>query len=190
MFIEAGLKPLLSQKDSIFVLEIGFGTGLNAILTLKVLYNASVEIDYTALEFYPLQPEIVDKISFFDKKTTLYSSFLEMHRAEWGKVVRISDHFLLTKLNTNFTDLSFNEENKTFDVIYFDAFAPDKQPEMWTQQIFDYLFSITTFGGALVTYCAKGVVRRMIQQSGYTVERLPGPPGKREMLRATKNKLE
>lgn len=184
VFIEAGLKQI--DKDNIKILEIGFGTGLNAFLTLLYTGKNNKKVSYTGLELYPLSLELVGQLNYAQNLDELDKQlFLELHNASWEYCQTITDSFQLAKYKLDFSRLDFDKG--LFDLIYFDAFAPDKQSEMWTQEIFDYLYQHTNEGGILTTYCAKGVVRRMLQQAGYLVERLAGPPGKREMLRATKN---
>lgn len=186
IYIKAGL--LHSLKDDIRVLEVGFGTGLNTYLSLQVAQNTAKRIDYTSFELYPLSMEIVGQLNYVESsKTEDKEYFTQLHACAWGEKNKITPSFYLTKIRTDFTKLDFQLlSDTTFDVIFFDAFAPDKQSEMWSQRIFDTLYSLTSKDGILTTYCAKGVVRRMLLQAGYNVERLPGPPGKREILRATK----
>lgn len=182
VFIEAGLKRI--EKNDIKILEIGFGTGLNTLLTLK--NKGDKQIDYHTFELYPLPYSIVDKLNYaicIDE--SLLGIFNQMHQQEWNTTAELSKDFLLTKIEADFSLLGYSHTCQ-YDLVYFDAFAPNKQEEMWTEAIFNHLYSITASNGVLVTYCAKGSVRRMLQNSGYFVERLPGPPGKREMLRATK----
>ena len=183
VFIEAGLHQVVGRKINVF--EVGFGTGLNAFLTLIDSRLSSKEIHYATIEAYPLAYPIVSKLNYADKYgSQAQSLFMKLHESEWEKEIRISPSFFLTKLEADFPTFDFSLIKEPVDLIYFDAFAPDKQPDMWSQQLFDQLYNITAEGGILTTYCAKGAVRRMMQQAGYTVERLPGPPGKREMLRA------
>lgn len=183
IFIEAGLKQ--KMKSEINILEIGFGTGLNALLTLANRDNK--KINYITFELYPLPLSIIENLNytkFVDKE--LIIPFYQMHEQEWNKSFELVSNFNLTKISVDFCLLNYTHECK-YDLIYFDAFAPSKQGEMWSQSIFNYLYVLTASGGTLVTYCAKGSVRRMMQEAGYNVERLAGPPGKREMLRATKS---
>lgn len=186
IYINAGL--LHSSKDRIKVLEIGFGTGLNAFLSLLVSRITTKNIDYTGLELYPLSMEVVNQLNYVeDYKPEDKQYFNQLHTCEWNQRNRVTPTFYLTKIQTDFSKLSLPIDfNKPFDVIYFDAFAPEKQPEMWSQAIFNFLYTLTNKDGILTTYCAKGVVRRMLLEAGYKVERLSGPPGKREILRATK----
>ncbi len=179
VFINAGLKQL--SKESLRVFEIGFGTGLNAYLTLL---NASIPVEYYSVERYPLGYEIVQSLNYGkvidpDKE----GSFTALHRAPWDQDVAITDHFTLHKIYGDSNECIIPEN---IDLVYFDAFAPDKQPEMWNQEIFIKLYDRMVKGGILTTYCAKGAVRRMMKEAGYSVERIPGPPGKREMLRAVR----
>jgi tRNA U34 5-methylaminomethyl-2-thiouridine-forming methyltransferase MnmC len=142
-------------------------------------------VHYTTLERFPLPLEVVEKLDYPALVSAeAASSFLALHRAPWNHWVQIVPGFYLRKMETDFTTLQLKEK---YDVIYFDAFAPEKQPEMWSQEIFQRMYECLDNDGILVTYCAKGEVRRMLQRAGFIVERLPGPPqGKREILRARK----
>ena len=180
IFINSAL--LHRGKQEINLLEIGFGTGLNAIRTVEAAELSNLNVHYTTLELYPLSIEQISKLNFIKEE-----HYRTIHEAEWGKEIEITKNFKLLKLNIDYTTLPEQRFNHTFDVIYFDAFAPDKQPEMWTQQLFDYLYVLLSKDGILTTYSAKGAVRRMLQDAGFTVERIPGPPGgKREIIRAIK----
>lgn len=188
IYINYGLRK--SEASPLHVLEIGFGTGLNAFLTILEAQKIDKKVRYTSLELYPLSVETVRQLNYASticpEKSELY---YDLHRASWNEWIEINDEFSLLKLHTDYTlpaNFSLWQKDK-YDVIYFDAFAPEKQPEMWSQELFDALYQSTNDNGILMTYCAKGVVRRMLQSSGYLVERLPGPPGKREVLRATKH---
>lgn len=180
VYIHTGLYALPTQPVS--VLEIGFGTGLNAILTWLEAEKNKQPIRYTTVERFPLSDSITHQLNY-QLPAEAGPKFEQLHACEWNTAVALSPYFTLQKLHT---DLTTQQWQETFDVIYFDAFAPDKQPEMWTEEIFKRIYQKTNPGGVLVTYCAKGVIRRMLQSVGFTTERLPGPPGKREMLRATK----
>lgn len=186
IYIDAGLRN--SSKEDINVLEIGFGTGLNAYLSLLFAQQTGKIIDYTSVELYPLSMEVVEQLNYVDDdKIEDKESFNQFHACEWNQKNEITTSFYLTKVLIDFSKDRFPVTlNTTFDVIYYDAFAPEKQPDMWSQDIFNYLYTLTNQNGVLTTYCAKGIVRRMLIEAGYNVERLPGPPGKREILRATK----
>jgi tRNA U34 5-methylaminomethyl-2-thiouridine-forming methyltransferase MnmC len=184
VYINAGLKQLTGELS---ILEIGFGTGLNAYLTLLHALKMRQKIAYTAIELYPLTADIINSLNYTSGKLHEEAAcFTGLHEAEWNRQVAISPFFSLEKRLTDLTRPDGLDMNERFDLIYFDAFAPDKQPEMWTQAVFDRLYGLTKSNGVLVTYCAKGIIRRTLQQAGYWVERLQGPRGKREMLRATK----
>jgi len=180
VFIKSGYQFL--KQFEIKILEIGFGTGLNAVLTYLEHLKDGRKIYYESLEKYPLSNEIIKQLNYFsDKKTE--DIFKKIHQADWQKPYKINNKFTLFK---NKFDLTDYQSDMRFDLIYFDAFAPNKQPEMWTENIFQKMFNLLNSGGILVTYSAKGSVRRTMQSAGFIVERIPGPPGKREMLRAIK----
>lgn len=184
IFIQMGLKH--SSVEAPHVLEIGFGTGLNAFLTLLTADTDQRNIHYTTLERYPVTPALIEQLTYPELICPeRKDDFQALHQAAWNTDVQLTPYFTLHKVETDFTSYTFPA---TYDVIYFDAFAPEKQPEMWTQSLFDTLCQQLNPQGILTTYCAKGAVRRMLQAAGFTVERLPGPPGgKREILRATKH---
>ncbi|MBO5251078.1 MAG: tRNA (5-methylaminomethyl-2-thiouridine)(34)-methyltransferase MnmD [Bacteroidaceae bacterium] len=183
IFIDMGLKH--SSVVSPRILEIGLGTGLNCFLTLLAAEETQRRIHYTGIERYPLNIEIVRKLDYPSIIGKGHEAdYFTIHEVPWEKDTSLSAWFTLHKLEGDFTTYTFE---KGYDIIYFDAFAPEKQPEMWEQGLFDKLYQVLNEGGILTTYCAKGVVRRMLQTAGFKVERLPGPPGgKREILRATK----
>ncbi len=182
VFINTGLKHC--KKNEISILEVGFGTGLNAFLSyIFANDNQHIKFFYTALEKFPIDHELVMQLNY-TKFRGNEEIFNQLHLCEWGKAHKISENFFIEKIKTDFT--GYNHK-KTYDIIYFDAFSPDKQPEMWTEDIFRELYHHSNSGSILTTYCAKGSVRRAMKAAGYKVERLSGPPGKREMLRATKS---
>ena len=183
VFIEAGLRPLLQRNtNQINILEIGFGTGLNALLTLAETAALPYPIRYTAIELFPLDTDIVSLLEY-DKIIGFKSEFEAMHQATWGEKVQISANFELLKLQT---PIETFEQTGAFDLIYFDAFSPVTQPELWSETVMQLIFDALSAGGVLTTYCAKGVVKRTLKSVGFRVESLAGPPGKREMTRATK----
>ena len=182
VFIEMGLN-YLKNRDKINILEIGFGTGLNAMLTL-IHQSKNIRINYHGLELYPLEKEIIHSLGYDDLIDTKYSeTFYELHNCDWGKDILINDQFILHKIQDSIHSINFS---KRFDLLYFDAFAPRPQPDMWTEEVFRKLYDVMKKGGILVTYCSKGDVRRAMLAAGFEVQKLPGPPGKREMLRASK----
>lgn len=186
VYITTGLNAC--QLQQLNVLEIGFGTGLNAFLTLLESEKTNKQIHYTSIELYPLDLESAKQLNYAQQITDNAKAplFLALHKAPWNEDIEITPKFILQKIDFDFSTPKSFKPSTLFDVIYFDAFAPEKQPEMWTQAIFNKLFALCNQNAVITTYCAKGVVRRMLQSAGFTVERLPGPPGKREILRGRK----
>lgn len=182
VFIEAGLKTYIirHQVANINILEIGLGTGLNALLTLNENKNLNKSLNYHALEPLPIPSHIYNKINY---QTTDNTYFNKIHESEWGIDCLICKDFVLNKISEKLEN--YNSALK-FDLVYYDAFGPNSQKEMWDIQQFHKLFKLLNRNGILVTYCAKGQVRRDLESVGFKVERLPGPKGKREMLRANK----
>lgn len=173
-----------SQVSQPTVFEVGFGTGLNALLTALEAEKSQRKTTYVSIEKYPLGPDEYSQLNYASLiGESAVALFEKLHTAKWDSLVEISPWFSLQKIRT---DLTLLPEIPIADVIYFDAFAPNKQESMWSREIFAYLFEHTNNNGILTTYCAKGDVRRTLQSVGYSVERTDGPPGKREMLRAVK----
>lgn len=185
VFIQAGLKDsgLFDTIGVNSILEIGFGTGLNALLSLIEADKHKSRLYYTAIELYPLKETEVAGLNYCEQlNQPQYKPLFErIHETGWEEMYEITNHFRLTKIRSNLLDLSSKDQ---FNIVYFDAFAPGTQPELWSKEIFEKLYGMMTDGGILVTYCSKGDVRRNMQSAGFTVEKIPGPPGKREMLRA------
>lgn len=184
VFIKNGLECF--KHNEINILEIGFGTGLNAFITLIEAEKLQIKINYDGVEAYPVIEKEIKQLNYVEelcaeKKSHLFNL---IHETEWGNRREISNYFNLKKRKQSFLDI---DDNTVFDLIYFDAFGARVQPELWTESIFSKMYTALKKEGVLVTYSAKGSVRRAMQTVGFTVERLPGPPGKREMLRATKN---
>jgi tRNA U34 5-methylaminomethyl-2-thiouridine-forming methyltransferase MnmC len=181
IFIEQGLRTCV--KNDVRVLEIGFGTGLNALLTALEAQQNQKRIHYTTLELYPVPLQKVRLLNYPDLLKNSGNLFDRIHTASWETDVEINSSFVLHKVKTDFTAYTLTG---MYDVIYFDAFSPEKQPEMWTESGFRQIAEHCNPEAILMTYCAKGNVRRMLQRVGFRVERLSGPPGKREILRAVK----
>jgi len=183
VFIKSGLSLFLDRKLSI--LEIGFGTGLNSFITFLEAEKMNLMIDYVGVEAYPVDAEEIKKLNYVSELNAEKDKevFSGMHQQNWNEKLQISSEFCLTKRKQFFNEI--NDKN-IFDLIYFDAFGARVQPELWTEEIFKIMYLALKESGVLVTYSAKGSVRRAMQAVGFKVERLPGPPGKREMLRATK----
>ena len=185
VFINAGLldSGLFDYIGVHSILEIGLGTGLNALLTLMEADKHRNRIYYTAIEPYPLSEAETAGLNYCEQLNApqYQQHFERIHQCGWEEMYEITDYFRLTKHTTSLQDFSSNE---LFDVIYFDAFAPRAQPELWTQDIFEKLFPLLKNNGTLVTYCSKSIVRRAMQAAGFTIEKIQGPWGKREMIRA------
>ncbi len=173
-----------SESSPIHILEIGFGTGLNAFLTLIKGEELNQIIDYVGVEAYPVQSDEIQQLNYVELISNQHKNcFEKMHQIPWEETYQITSLFKLEKQKLYFKNIT--AEN-SFDIIYFDAFGARVQPELWTETIFNIMFKALKNNGVLVTYSAKGSVRRAMEAVGFTVERLPGPPGKREMLRARK----
>ena len=165
-------------------MEIGFGTGLNAFLTLIEAEKLKLNINYVGIEAYPVDLDEIKQLNYTDLISTNHNfEFDKMHEVSWEEQHQITSHFQLEKQNIFFKNIT---SKAAFNIIYFDAFGARVQPDLWTEDIFKIMFNALKENGVLMTYSAKGSVRRAMQAVGFTVERLPGPPGKREMLRATK----
>lgn len=181
VYLESGWRTGCAGSRPIRVFEVGFGTGLNAALTAKAALEAEIPTEYYSAELFPLPMETADRLSE-SLETELQVEFKAVNGASWGKPVVINPYFSLVKIEDNLLTMNLPTG---LDVVYFDAFAPEKQPKMWGETIFRKLWGAMKPGAVLTTYCAKGSIRRMLQQIGFLTERLPGPPGgKREILRA------
>lgn len=189
VFIEAGLRAsgLFEWTGVHSILEMGFGTGLNALLSLAEADKHRCRLYYTAIDLYPLEQASIQQLNYCDQPglTSYKSLFEKMHSVDWEEMYEITDSFRLTKRKCDL--LSFKTDD-LFDIIYFDAFAPSVQPELWTEQVFEKLYHLLKNQGILVTYSSKGDVRRAMQAAGFIIEKIPGPKGKREMVRARKVK--
>ncbi len=182
VFIQNGLK--LCSNSPLTIFEVGFGTGLNAFLTYLESLQSGKTIQYISIEKFPV-PRNVWELLNYPGILSHGEIFRAMHLAEWNEKIRLGKNFTIKKILGDMTNFDFDLQPH-FDLIYFDAFSPEKQPELWEKSIFKKLYDQTVPFGKLVTYCSKGSVRRALKDSGYITERLPGPPGKREILRASK----
>jgi len=187
VFIKNGLDHILGTHtfQELNILEIGFGTGLNAFITYLEAQKIKQYVNYVGVEAYPVSLEEIKMLNYVDQLSEQdhQEVFNDMHTSGWEVTHEMSSFFGLTKRKQFFADI---EDQNIFNLIYFDAFGARVQPELWGVGIFTKMYDALKANGVLVTYAAKGSVRRAMQEVGFTVERLPGPPGKREMLRATK----
>lgn len=183
VFIKNGLALFPNQKVSI--LEIGFGTGLNAFITYLEAKRLGQTIDYVGVEAFPISEEELKSMNYTEELDALGSEaiFYKMHALNWQEKKDLSANFSLTKRKQFFEEI---EDIDKFDLIYFDAFGYRVQPELWTLLIFEKMFNALKNNSVLVTYAARGVIKRNMIEAGFTVEKLAGPPGKREMFRARK----
>lgn len=182
IFIDTALKQIDKKEISIF--EVGFGTGLNALLTLDFGNKNNISINYYTIEKFPVNPKILNQLNYVELiNQQLERDFIRMHQVDWNATFEINPNFILTKYKKDLLDFTpeFN-----YDIIYFDAFAPDIHPLLWSRNIFQTLFDHLNPGGVFTTYSAKGEVKRNLQAVGFDVKRIPGPPGKREITRAIK----
>jgi tRNA U34 5-methylaminomethyl-2-thiouridine-forming methyltransferase MnmC len=186
VFIQNGLLTFNNQPISI--LEIGFGTGLNAFITYIESKKSNQKIDYYGVEAYPISANEILQMNFVSELNAAAESevFKRMHECDWEIINQISPLFSLTKRNQFFEQIDYEDK---FDLIYFDAFGYRVQPDLWSTEIFRKMYKSLKSKGTLVTYAARGVVKRSLIEVGFKVEKLPGPPGKREMFRATKTDL-
>ncbi len=203
------ISQLSTLNSQLSVLEIGFGTGLNALLTAQWANEHKVKIEYTTIELYPLESVIYRELNY-GRLLGDEELFLRLHEVAWNAgFVQVSEYFAIRKCKSDIvewltnaqctmhnaqssdqSDFSINSQLSTFniqyDVVYFDAFSPDAQPELWSEEVFLNIYQLMKEGGVLMTYCAKGDVRRAMLAAGFKVEKLQGPPGKRHILRAGK----
>lgn len=185
VFIQAGLNDYLSDRNPVGpvrILEYGFGTGLNAYLTWIESLKSGVNIEYTGLENFPVDEDIIRQLNYTSLiKST--ESFSALHASNWGVPHAFSDAFTLLKLNTKFEDFRLED---SFDIVYYDAFGPNTQPSLWQEAMLERVFFNMRKHGVFLTYSSKGEFRRALKRVGFSVEKIPGPPGKREMTRAFK----
>ena len=185
VYIEAGLRFLINQSpvQSINIFEMGFGAGLNAFLTAIEATKRKIKVHYTGIEKYSLTPEEISTLNYANhlKNAELFNL---IHQSKWNEDMELNDFFTLRKIGEDIINYSTKQQ---FNLVYYDAFAPSAQPQLWTEEIFKKLYSMLLPGGTLVTYCSKSAVRRAMQAAGFKVEKIPGPQGKREMVRAAKS---
>ena len=192
VFIRAGLGPVLAAgrgqpgRRPLRLLEAGLGTGLNALLTLQAAQAAGAAVAYDGFETQPLPPAVVGKLApeWVGQSPEAGALFATLHAAPWHEAHPLAPSFFLTKIVAPVQEAALPADY--YDLIYFDAFAPEKQPELWTAEVFARLYAAAAPGAVLVSYCAQGQFRRNLRAAGWRTEKLPGPPGKREMTRAVK----
>jgi tRNA U34 5-methylaminomethyl-2-thiouridine-forming methyltransferase MnmC len=186
VFIESGLKHWFNQHTTAsrcVIFEMGFGTGLNALLSVIEAERLQRRLIYEAVEAFPLEDSITQKLNYCEalQEASWQPVFESLHSDEWNKTQEITDFFSFKKIHAPLVDYTPTEP---IDIIFYDAFAPAAQPELWTKEVFENMLNMLAPDGMLVTYCSKGDVRRALLAAGFSVEKIPGPPGKREMIRA------
>lgn len=184
VYIDHGLKHLLHlQQISLF--EFGFGTGLNAYLSLLQTHLTKQDIKYTSIEPYPLASSILSELNYPKLLKTSTEDFLQMHNADWNQTIEISEHFSLLKHQYKWNN--YMPDKNKFDLVYYDAFGPGHDESLWSLASTIKLNSMMSIAGILCTFCAQGQFKRNLKASGFQVESLSGPIGKREVIRATKH---
>lgn len=183
VFIKNGLA--LTEGRPVSVLEIGFGTGLNCFITYLESLKSGQQIDYTGVEAYPVEQEVVAQLNYVSQLSAddKQEIFDRMHNAVWAEKIVLNEMFTLTKRQQLFQDI---KDENAFDLIYFDAFGYPTQPELWSQEIFSIMYKALKSEGILVTYACRTVIKKAMIDAGFSVKKVPGPPGKREMLIAFK----
>jgi tRNA U34 5-methylaminomethyl-2-thiouridine-forming methyltransferase MnmC len=186
VFIQNGLHHIPECTKEINLLEVGFGTGLNALLSVLVSKKQRRKINYVAIEPEPVAEATLESLNYASiiGGPEAEGYYKKINKASWDHPEFLSDYFIISKIQAKLEDISLRDEQ--FHLVYFDAFGPDIQPELWTEQIFTQLYKCMKTNGILVTYSCKGTVKRALKAAGFTIEKLPGPAGKREVLRATK----
>ena len=182
IFISSGLSAVTGKEINVF--EVGFGTGLNAFLSWIHAEVNQLQINYTSIELYPVALDLLSDINYSALFPGHETKFAALHKTPWDQPEKLSSHFTLHKLHQSVFDTALPSFSQ--NIIFFDAFSPEKQPELWSADVFRKMYDLLTIGGILVTYCSKGYVRRNMKEAGFTVEKLPGPLGKHEIVRAFK----
>jgi tRNA U34 5-methylaminomethyl-2-thiouridine-forming methyltransferase MnmC len=189
VFIHNGLHHLPNCLKEFNILEVGFGTGLNALKTVLEAKKLRKKMNYIAIEPEPLEQGILETLNYASVigGTEATGYYKKLHEASWTFPTFLSDYFILSKIQARLEDITLRDEQ--FHLVYFDAFGPDVQPELWNEHVFAQLFKCMKPDGILVTYSCKGTVKRALKSAGFSIEKLPGPAGKREVLRAIKIKI-
>lgn len=184
VFLRSGLDLLINKNESFQILEMGFGTGLNLLLTIIDTENSKNKITYHTVEAFPLEMDKVKALNYIQllERNDLKETFIGIHKSEWNKAHVLNEHFEYQKILGQIEKVKLPGK---YDLVYYDAFAPTTQEELWTPEIFIHLSQFLNPGAILVSYCAKGSFKRALLAAGFSIEKIPGPPGKREMIRGT-----
>ncbi len=187
VYIQHGLKRISTQNKTINILEVGMGTGLNVLLTYRYAIEHGLRINYTAVEAYPLEKTIWNQLNYSkltDVNNSLSAIYNQIHESEWDKEIQFSDHFTFHKIDQKIQDVSLKEAY--YDVVYHDAFNPDLEPDLWSEELFGKIYKSMKANSLLTTYSTKGIIKRALKSCGFIIQKKPGPPGKREILNAVK----
>ena len=180
VFLDKGLRKIVEKGvTNITLLEMGFGTGLNALITAELAKELNLTVQYHTLELFPVPHDVWSSYKLPEEIKTQQELFEQLHYAEWNKLISVNNHFALKKHQVSLLEFI---PDTAFDLVYYDAFEPETQPELWTEEVFKKLYSWMNSNAVLTTYCCKGYVRRNMIGVGFEVEKVPGPPGKREMI--------
>ena len=182
VFIKNGLNNFIDKKE-INILEFGFGTGLNTLLALEFAKTNKIKISYISIEKYPVELKYIQRLNYDELVPKVGNKFIDLHKSEWEKEVKISEYFTLIKIENDFLE---TELPQNIDVVFYDAFSPDTQPELWTKELFSNIFNHMNSNSILTTYSSKGIVKQALRNSGFKVKRLEGPIGKHHILNAIK----
>lgn len=186
IYINHGINQFTSKKDIVSIFEMGFGTGLNAILTFKCCKQNNLKINYKTIEKFPISETEIEHLGYYNEPDLelLKDEYMKMHETPFNNAIQIDTDFSLTKHHTDIK--SFDLSENSLDLIYFDAFAPQHQPDLWTKDVLTKMYNSLKTDGFLITYCAQGEFKRTLKAIGFEVIALDGPPGKREITKAIK----
>jgi len=189
VYIQHGLARISQNKQQINILEVGMGTGLNVLLSYQYALKNQLHINYTAIEAYPLENKIWSQLNYaklIEDKNDLSAIYHKIHISEWNKELLLNDQFHMKKINRPIQETQLKDNY--FDLVYFDAFNPDLEPQLWSAEVFSNLYHSMKMDSLLSTYSTKGIIKRALKSCGFSIEKKPGPPGKREILNAIKTK--
>ncbi len=184
VFVKNGLDNFIDNNE-ISILEFGFGTGLNALLALEFAEKNKIKINYFSIEKYPVELKYIKRLNYHELVPKFGARFIDLHKSDWDKELEISEFFRLTKIENDFLETKLPSN---IDLVFFDAFSPETQPELWTQELFTDIYKHMNNNALLTTYSAKGIVKQALRNAGFTVKRLIGPIGKHHILNAVKDK--
>ncbi|OYT16276.1 MAG: SAM-dependent methyltransferase [Bacteroidetes bacterium 4572_77] len=187
IFIKHGLQRISLERNTIHILEIGMGTGLNVLLSFLFAQEQELQIHYTALEKYPLEEEWTSAMNYAEKlhhSPNAKQIYEAIHSCKWNTEISLSDRFKFIKINKGAQDINY--QDLSFDLVYHDAFNPDLEPSLWSEELFNKFYAAMKTPSILTTYSTKGIVKRALKSAGFIIEKKPGPIGKREILNALK----